>query len=827
MIGLAISMGASSMVLPRQGDGAIAAEPKTADPTAPTALTSFENGAAESGVVVEASAAETATQSKSAIQPDSVVEQPLQWQPSQTDLGSSAIAAKNGIGYDRVLSGQAKLQPPPDNSSAAEREAIAPATAPSERDAVSWGAISARETHAAPEAASVIENKIASDVSEIFEAKQNHLKANNNIAIEQFEQSSNRLKTGLAEFGAEESVNSPEAIAETARQQTAAREIASPFASQATPAGGAKKGLVNPAGAKVSPSSVLIPLPGAIEPLGTASPTLPRVGIPQSEAAAAPANVFSPLSPAKSNAGLEAPTLPSQIVPQAETAAPAKENFLQQPLPAPETVATPALEAADVPVKEAAERPIRVKEGSAPVATSDKVVTPDFSKAVAIEAELPQPVAEYRVSAGDTLDSISRTYGVAPSVLAKSNQLSDPNVLAVGQTIEIPLYQPGRQEVHTSALIEKSQPYGTAAIPYLPAKELKADKLVPNVALPLSAAIAYNPAVPLSAEATASQKTDSAASTSEDESREVAATPRSQTPSVLSVPAAEQQTALQPATASNPYNNGLMSEMLKIREKYRSQKAVAPANAGASSLVAETNELVDAPANNEPTSARVNPEFLPNQYARTRESAWNQNQQPSAEPLPARTEAPAPVTAATSEQGIAEVSREEVPVMATAPTGTEAYESVIQPRMVSPELPPLASPDTYLPKGSAVFAGYIWPSQGELTSGYGWRWGRMHRGIDIAGPIGTPIVAAAPGVVTYARWNEGGYGNLVEITHPDGSITLYAHNDRILVREGQEVDQGQQVAEMGSTGFSTGPHLHFEIHPPGQGAVNPIAYLPR
>ncbi len=141
------------------------------------------------------------------------------------------------------------------------------------------------------------------------------------------------------------------------------------------------------------------------------------------------------------------------------------------------------------------------------------------------------------------------------------------------------------------------------------------------------------------------------------------------------------------------------------------------------------------------------------------------------------------------------------------------------------ELPPLGVPDTYLPQTPAIVAGYIWPAQGVLTSGYGWRWGRMHKGIDIAGPIGTPIVAAAPGVVTYAGWDDGGYGILVEIEHLDGSITRYAHNNRILVREGQQVEQGQQISEMGSTGNSTGPHLHFEIHPRGQGAADPMAHL--
>jgi murein DD-endopeptidase MepM/ murein hydrolase activator NlpD len=141
------------------------------------------------------------------------------------------------------------------------------------------------------------------------------------------------------------------------------------------------------------------------------------------------------------------------------------------------------------------------------------------------------------------------------------------------------------------------------------------------------------------------------------------------------------------------------------------------------------------------------------------------------------------------------------------------------------QLPPLGAADTYLPSPSPIFNGYMWPAQGALTSGYGWRWGRMHKGIDIANAIGTPILAAAAGVVTYAGWDEGGYGNLVEIEHPDGSMTRYGHNNRILVRPGEQVEQGQQISEMGSTGNSTGPHLHFEIHPPGQEAVNPMAYL--
>lgn len=142
-----------------------------------------------------------------------------------------------------------------------------------------------------------------------------------------------------------------------------------------------------------------------------------------------------------------------------------------------------------------------------------------------------------------------------------------------------------------------------------------------------------------------------------------------------------------------------------------------------------------------------------------------------------------------------------------------------------PELPNFG--DATRPFGEPNTAsGWIWPTQGIFTSGYGWRWGRMHKGIDLANNVGTPIVAAKEGRVVFAGWHDGGYGYLVTLAHPDGSRSLYAHNSRLLVRVGQDVDQGQSIAQMGSTGRSTGPHLHFEIHPPSRGAVNPLQFLP-
>lgn len=145
---------------------------------------------------------------------------------------------------------------------------------------------------------------------------------------------------------------------------------------------------------------------------------------------------------------------------------------------------------------------------------------------------------------------------------------------------------------------------------------------------------------------------------------------------------------------------------------------------------------------------------------------------------------------------------------------------------ISPQLPQLTA-SAYLPDVNdyGLSTGFIWPAEGVFTSGYGWRWGRIHAGIDIAAPIGTPILAAASGVVDYASWNDGGYGNMIDIRHADGTITRYAHMNELYVKEGQTVGQGQTIGAMGSTGFSTGPHLHFEIRPNGGSAIDPMTFL--
>jgi len=125
--------------------------------------------------------------------------------------------------------------------------------------------------------------------------------------------------------------------------------------------------------------------------------------------------------------------------------------------------------------------------------------------------------------------------------------------------------------------------------------------------------------------------------------------------------------------------------------------------------------------------------------------------------------------------------------------------------------------------GSGVSSsGLIWPVNGPITSGFGMRWGTMHEGIDIGVPCGTPIHAAASGTVIYSGWADG-YGNFVVIDHGNGLATAYGHQSAIYV-SGGSVSQGQTIGAVGSTGHSTGCHLHFEVRVNGT-PVDPLGYL--
>jgi murein DD-endopeptidase MepM/ murein hydrolase activator NlpD len=209
---------------------------------------------------------------------------------------------------------------------------------------------------------------------------------------------------------------------------------------------------------------------------------------------------------------------------------------------------------------------------------------------------------------------------------------------------------------------------------------------------------------------------------------------------------------------------------------------------------------------------------------------------------PAREQAPLPLTQPATEESVtpapAKTLHQEVkklrqelhnpPVQKIAAINPSTRSGLVTDSLgkLAPELPALNAanflPD---PANYGLSEDFVWPASGIVTSGFGWRWGRLHQGIDIAAPVGTPIWAAASGVVQFAGWNDGGYGYMIDILHANGTVTRYAHMSALYVKVGQRVQQGQVIGAIGSTGYSTGPHLHFEVRPNGGIAVNPMTYL--
>jgi murein DD-endopeptidase MepM/ murein hydrolase activator NlpD len=432
--------------------------------------------------------------------------------------------------------------------------------------------------------------------------------------------------------------------------------------------------------------------------------------------------------------------------------------------------------------------------------TAVQVVPESTTSSSVTEAEM-----SYRVVRGDTLEAIARIHNVSLRQLTIANRLSNPNVLSVNQVLVIPQAsaEPSlATSVEVPVMIASADPGRVS----LPAAAVKSRSIAV-----LPSQLSQEPAD--QALPTVSLTKSSVAPIAIGGSTEVATASF-----VGNQPAQTEQIS---SSARYSYIENLRLEIVKLREKYQDQASQVQPMTTPTAKVAAMPLNVAAPVNSALSSDTVRKELEPTRYtkalqAQIRHLQASRQQDKRAEMQSAAADlAPAP----------AQVKPQ---LVATASIGSQNYEPLIPSsvgKMVSPDLPPLGSVDAYLPGNAGKFNGYIWPAKGVLTSGFGWRWGRMHKGIDIAAPVGTPVFAAATGVVITAGWNSGGYGNMVEIRHPDGSVTLYAHNSRIVVREGQEVVQGQQIADMGSTGYSTGPHSHFEVHLPGQGAVNPMAHL--
>ncbi|ABA22803.1 Peptidoglycan-binding LysM [Trichormus variabilis ATCC 29413] len=445
----------------------------------------------------------------------------------------------------------------------------------------------------------------------------------------------------------------------------------------------------------------------------------------------------------------------------------------------------------------------------------------------------------YEVKPGDTLAAIASRYNTSVAELVKVNNLSNPNQLKISQQLIIP----GRANniiAQAPAIISSNsvQYPSTPTVPNFPVDTARVNPSLPVVQPP---AIANNDSVPIAVPTPGANSETPVDTIVPLESASAPADTQGVGGNVP-IPKAfieiqrPQQPGKRVARAKGDRLRSLQAEIQRLQAKYRDQQT---GNTSAP-VVANQNNGIAIPI----------PVTSPNNFAVTRPIS---RQQEIAVPIAV----PTPLAPNYSDQPVKPQFRATLPVneplnpeflpnnaprnpsirrVATPPARLNASESLGRMRgtTVSPNLPPLAAVDQYLPQAidenvpppSDSSVALIWPTKGVLTSGYGWRWGRMHRGIDIANAVGTPVFAAADGVVEKSGWNKGGYGNLVDIRHPDGSLTRYAHNSRLLVQAGQQVRQGQQIAAMGSTGFSTGPHTHFEIHKSGKGAINPIAMLP-
>ncbi|MDF5723777.1 MAG: peptidoglycan DD-metalloendopeptidase family protein [Rhizonema sp. PD37] len=422
----------------------------------------------------------------------------------------------------------------------------------------------------------------------------------------------------------------------------------------------------------------------------------------------------------------------------------------------------------------------------------------------------PLTSTAYEVKPGDTLAIIANNFGSSVPEIIKANNLTNPNQLHISQTLTIPAVEnPGT--AIPSAVISSN----TAKVPNTNANPVAANSTIVPVLVPTAAA---TPQIQVDSVATTLVKPETTSSTANyygmggDTPVPQAMAEMLQSKQVPTVNKVKQK--------QNPRLHSLQAEIDRLREKYRVQQS------GNSSTTPVLTEVSQTSRETNDTSVQIpvsSPNYQPVPIAVPRPVSNYR-----AQPVRVQVQANEPINPELWPTD----SRPDTRV-ATPQRSIDTTDSLGKWRgtTVSPSLPPLAAVDIYLPKPidetTPTFAGYMWPAKGVLTSGFGMRWGRMHKGIDVANSTGTPVYAAADGVIEKAGWNNGGYGNVVDVRHPDGSMTRYGHNSKILVHAGQQVHQGETIALMGSTGFSTGPHCHFEVHPAGKDAVNPIAFLPR
>jgi murein DD-endopeptidase MepM/ murein hydrolase activator NlpD len=797
MIGLALSMGASSLLLPRQDDGAAAAEPISTDSALTRESMLFEVAALPSALEVESTAVMTSSQTATI---DHVVrEGQTLWQIARRyRVSVKALATANGLSSSSVLR-VGQIVKVPDTSQTVSSQAAARTTSHLTEvrpiGESNWVASIDQSRLPIVERSSVTANQAADS-----------LKVERDEALSRLRQEREKLRSSLAELGIEESrslaVNSSETLGDL--QQSDTEDTATEMTTKPTQSDVDIASSNNPSQALQADSiSQTDSVTESVIPSVSESETGPSnavtyqvrpgdtlysiardYGISRQELATA--NQLTDPNQIRVNQAL--------LIPQAPVADTEMVAIASTPSSEANSVALPQMP-------------------TLPTVTQPTVVQP--------ETTLPSASVVYRVNPGDTVASIARTYNVSRSALASVNQLADPHLIVVGQELQIPLGKPTEASVPVvpnrftvNSMTEQFAPESAASLvmPSAPQSTVAPSVVtVPTVPNQSAETVVIASAATPTAPVALPPNTGGAI---EEPQQVSAAIPARIAPPALRLP----NSSVSPESefSPNPYVENLVSEIMTLRDRYQSEQKgqiveAQPEETAVIAAAAVSDMASDLELPEPSSSTAVNPELRPAQTIEDEVEADEVSDD----------------DAEVAESRPTERDRE---LVAVAPMGSENYAPLTQSitgRMVSPELPPLPSAEAYLPDGAAAFNGYVWPARGVLTSGYGWRWGRMHRGIDIGAPTGTPVVAAADGVVEFSGWNSGGYGNMVEIRHADGSKTRYAHHSRNLVRAGQEVKQGDQIAQVGSTGYSTGPHLHFEVHLPNQGTVNPIAYLPR
>lgn len=774
IIGLAISMGASSLLVHQQSDEAMAAEPLPAEPS--TTVPTTEKVTVLPSLTTQPETINVLTtkapQAPVALSPASgAIEQKanpnqLLWQLPQKEqvegVVLSSAATKSIVSTPKPLPISSV-----NNTFTAKANVTTENLSKSYRTELGQQKNNSSELTAANADKLSESNEVPSNVNNIFKTKQD-------TALIQLKQQP--LPNSQTELQPEDTKNNTEIGSEGLETQAKSVETTQP---------------------------IVLPTPQAA--------AVPTVTVP-SEAGSIPIKVIDSTS-----------VQPKSVVELPVVVAPQQVKPTQQVInPIPTTV-TPAssLPRTDAPLTVV---PSASKLQAEPINASVPEIKIQVQKPNIVEPQPVTPELTYQIKPGDTLEAIAQKFGVSSQKLGQLNQLENPDFIRVAESIKIPQDTAFAANVKVSK-INPPAIVKEATLPVI-GKEVTPQKLpepsLPKLSTPLAAPVV--PSVvstplqvtepqPVALVASAAIASDTVSNTGIEgvESKST----------VLMANAIEPTTTAKTTVKTNsPYIDKLRGEILKLREQYRTQREGFQENIPVNTAT-PTVIPITSPSNNTATSPNyINPEFNPrpfNQKLQNTNPIQPKKRLSADAPIPIRVEAP-PIATQYKQSS----------VVATAPTGTDAYNSTIQipvGQPVSPELPSNQNPDIS-PDNPTQVKNFIWPSKGVLTSGYGWRWGRMHRGIDIAAPVGTPIVASASGVVVYARWNNGGYGNLVDIQHPDGSVTRYGHNSRILVREGQFVNQGEQIAEMGSTGRSTGPHCHFELHPAGRGAINPMAFLP-